>query len=268
MPTFAANLTMMFNEWAFLDRFAAAADAGFKAVEFLFPYEHSPEEVRARLRRHGLTQALFNLPPGDWSAGERGIAALFGREDEFRRSVETAMIYAEATGVGRLHVMSGNASRLDRANVSTYREALSHACGEAAARGIDIVIEPINCRDMPGYFLNDFDFAVEIINDLNLPNLKLQYDVYHRQILHGDVLKSLAALMPMIGHIQIAAVPDRHEPGAGELNDDLILRAIDELGYRGFVGCEYRPANGTLAGLAWLKTLGHSGKNAGREAGA
>jgi hydroxypyruvate isomerase len=253
MPQFAANLTMMFNEWEFLDRFAAAADAGFTAVEFLFPYDHAPEVIRDRLQARGLTQALFNMPPGDWAAGERGLAAMPERAEEFRQSVATALRYAEATGAKRLHLMSGNANRGDPAHRQAYEAALGFACDAAASAGVDIVIEPINTRDMPAYFLNDFPFAVETIKKLNRPNLKLQYDIYHRQILHGDVSKSLEALMPLIGHIQVASVPLRHEPGSGELNDFRVFESIDALGYSGFVGCEYRPAKGTVEGLGWLK---------------
>ena len=255
MPHFAANLTMMFNEWEFLDRFAAAADAGFTAVEFLFPYAHAPEVIGERLARHGLTQALFNLPPGDWEAGERGLAALPGRFEAFRDSVTTALRYAEATGVKRLHVMSGNADRGVPAHRQAFEEALRYACDAAAPAGLDIVIEPINSRDMPSYFLNDFQFASETIKRVDRPNLKLQYDIYHRQILHGDVLKSLEASMPLIGHVQVASVPGRNEPGSGELNDFRVFQALDALGYAGFVGCEYRPANGTLAGLVWMKGM-------------
>ena len=256
MPKFAANLTMMFNEWAFLDRFEAAAAAGFTAVEYLFPYAFDREAIAERLQRLGLTQALFNLPPGDWDKGERGLAALPERAGEFRASVATALDYAAATGVKRLHVMSGIASRDDKAAAAAYREAIAFACREAAEKGIDVLIEPINRRDMPGYFLNDFNFAAELIAELALPNLRLQYDIYHRQIMHGDVLKSLEKLMPLIGHVQIASVPLRNEPGTGELDDGRVLRHLDALGYQGYVGCEYRPAGGTLDGLKWRQTLG------------
>jgi hydroxypyruvate isomerase len=256
MPKFAANLSMMFDEWEFLDRFAAAADAGFTAVEFLFPYAYEPEEIAKRVERHRLTPALFNLPPGDWAAGERGTASLPDRAEEFRSSVATALRYADATGVKRLHVMSGNADRRNPADVRAYEDALRYASDAAAPKGLVIVIEPINGRDMPSYFLNDFNYAVDTIGRLGLPNLRLQYDVYHRQILHGDVLKSLAALMPLVAHMQIAAVPDRNEPGTGELDDARVFRTIDELGYSGYIGCEYRPANGTLPGLSWMGTLG------------
>jgi hydroxypyruvate isomerase len=253
MPKFAANLTMMFNEWTFLDRFGAAADAGFEAVEYLFPYAEAPEAIAALLNRHSLTQALFNAPPGNWSAGDRGLAALPDRSAEFRASIETALVYAVATGVRRLHVMSGNADRADAKGRRAFADSLRFACDAAGKIGIDIVIEPINSRDMPAYFLNDFRYAVELIEQLGLPNLKLQYDIYHRQILHGDILKSLEQMMPKIGHIQTASVPGRNEPGTGELNDFRIFEAIDALGYQGYVGCEYRPANGTSAGLTWLK---------------
>jgi hydroxypyruvate isomerase len=253
MPRFAANLSMMFNEWSFLDRFAAAADAGFNAVEFLFPYDFSPEDVAGKLKAAGLEQALFNLPPGDWAAGERGIAALPGRQDEFRASVLKALDYALATGVKRLHMMAGLAPSGSAEAGERYRDAVRFACATLAPHGIDLVLEPINRRDMPGYFLNDFGMAAGIIEELGLPNLKLQYDIYHRQILHGDVVKSLEALLPITGHVQIASVPLRNEPGTGELNDFRIFDELDRLGYAGFVGCEYRPAGATLDGLSWMK---------------
>jgi len=253
MPKFAANLTMMFNEWAFLDRFAAAADAGFTAVEYLFPYAHAPDAIAERLQRHGLTQALFNLPPGNWEAGERGLAALPERAAEFAASLVTAMTYALATGVPNLHLMSGNAGRGDPKALTAYQDAIKLACEMAHANGIGIVLEPLNPRDMPGYLLNDYQFAADLIADLKMPNLKLQYDIYHRQILHGDILKSLDALLPIIGHVQVASVPARHEPGSGELNDAAIFQHLDTIGYAGFVGCEYRPAAGTLAGLGWMR---------------
>jgi hydroxypyruvate isomerase len=255
MPKFAANLSMMFTEWEFLDRFGAAADAGFDAVEFLFPYAFRADAIAERLQRHGLTQALFNMPPGDWDAGERGLACRPERRAEFEASVRTALRYAGATGAGRLHLMSGHGVRDDAKAAAAYRSAVAFACAAAAGHGVDIVIEPINGRDMPGYFLNDFNYAVALIGEIGLPNLKLQYDIYHRQILHGDVTRSLEALMPIIGHIQIASVPGRHEPGTGELDDARILRCLDAIGYDGFVGLEYRPADGTLNGLVWRRML-------------
>jgi 2-dehydrotetronate isomerase len=251
MVKLAANLTMMFNEHPFLDRFAAAADAGFTAVEFLFPYDHPAEEIAQRLERHRLSLALFNLPPGDWNAGERGMAAVPSRQAEFSQSVQRAMDYARILKPARLHLMSGHGKRDDADAVAAYRRSIEMACAAAAPLGIDIVIEPINGRDMPGYFLNDFVWAAELLGELGQPNCKLQYDIYHRQILHGDVLTSLAELLPVIGHIQIAAVPHRHEPGSGELDDFRILRHLDRLGYDGFVGLEYLPQGDTLKGLEW-----------------
>ena len=253
MPRFAANLSMMFNEHAFLDRFRAAAAQGFKAVEFLFPYDYAPGEVAAQLVSNNLKQALFNLPPGDWAKGERGIACLPDRKDEFRASVAKALPYAEATGVKRLHLMSGHGNRSDAAALAAYKDALRYACSEAGPKGINILIEPINGRDMPGYFMNDFTFAADLIAELGLPNLRLQYDIYHRQILHGDVMKSLEALMPIIDHVQTASVPKRNEPGTGELDDTKIFTQLDVLGYEGYIGCEYRPAGDTAQGLKWLQ---------------
>lgn len=252
MPRFAANLTMMFNEVAFLDRFAAAATVGFDAVEYLFPYDFDAGRIAQALHDNGLTQALFNLPPGDWAAGERGLAALPDRQEEFRASVKTALTYAAATGVGRVHVMSGIADRTHQSAARAYRESLIYLSDIAGTHDLDVVIEPINSRDMPGYFLNDFTYAADLISDLGLPNLKLQFDIYHRQIIHGDVLTGLRLLLPIIGHVQIAAVPLRNEPCTGELDDVRVLKALDGLGYTGFVGCEYRPAGETASGLGWL----------------
>jgi hydroxypyruvate isomerase len=253
MPRFAANLSMMFNEWTFLDRFAAAAEAGFDAVEFLFPYEHPADEVGRRLRVAGLTQALFNLPPGDFTKGERGIAALPGREAEFRAGLEQAVPYIEATGVRRIHMMSGLADPRDPAATACYRDNIRLAAERLGPMGVELLLEPINGRDMPGYFLNDFGRAAELIRSLGLPNLRLQFDIYHRQILHGDVTMGLRELLPLTAHIQIASVPSRHEPEGEELNYPFLFAELDRLGYAGFVGCEYRPRAGTLAGLGWFQ---------------
>ncbi len=253
MPRFAANLSMMFNEVPFLDRFAAAADAGFDAVEFLFPYDFAADDVGERLHRSGLTQALFNLPPGNWEAGERGFAARPDRFEELKASVQKALPYAAATGVKRLHMMAGIADRRDEQNVASFRRAVAWTAETLARHNIDVVIEPINPRDVPGYFLNDFDFAVALIKDMKLPNLKLQFDIYHRQIIHGDVTIALRAAMPLIGHIQIASVPSRNEPAGEELNYPFLFDELDRLGYKGFVGCEYRPKGKTTDGLGWFK---------------
>jgi hydroxypyruvate isomerase len=252
MPRFAANLTMMFTECPFLDRFDAAAQAGFTAVEYLFPYDHAPDAIAGRLRSQGLTQALFNLPPGDWAAGERGLAALPDRFDELRNGVETALTYAAATGVKRVHLMAGLADRRDANAVAAYRKAVTWVAERVARDGLDLLLEPINSRNMPGYFLNDFAFAENLISDLALPNVKLQFDIYHRQIMHGDVTMALRALLPVIGHIQIASVPSRHEPAGEELNYPFLFEELDRIGYDGFVGCEYIPRAGTLDGLEWF----------------
>ncbi|CAN7155278.1 2-oxo-tetronate isomerase [Pararhizobium sp. LjRoot238] len=258
MPVFAANLTMMFNEWPFLDRFDAAADAGFAAVEYLFPYEAAPEAIAERLARNNLQQALFNLPPGDWAAGERGIAALPGRFEALKSDVERALDYAAATGVGRLHLMAGLADPHDKDAASCYRRSVAYAAGRLAEEGIDLLLEPINGRNMPGYFLNDFGAAERLIAELGLPNLKLQFDIYHRQILHGDVVMALRRLLPIIGHIQIASVPSRNEPDGEELNYPYLFKEIDRLGYGGFVGCEYIPRGHTLDGLDWFRPFARS----------
>jgi hydroxypyruvate isomerase len=262
MPRFAANLTMMFTEWPFLDRFAAAAGAGFDAVEFLFPYDHLAEEIGKRLQRNGLTQALFNLPPGNWDAGEKGFAALADRFEDLQKSIHTALPYATATGVKRLHLMAGIADRRDARAVAAFRKSVAWTAEVLDKHGIDTVIEPINARDVPGYFLNDFTFARDLILDLNIPNLKLQFDIYHCQIVHGDVTMRLREMMPIISHIQIASVPSRNEPGSEELNYPFLFAELDRLGYAGFVGCEYRPRGKTVDGLGWFKSYAVQRKGA------
>jgi hydroxypyruvate isomerase len=253
MPRFAANLSTMFTEVPFLERFNAAADAGFTAVEFLFPYQYPAEQLSERLKSNGLTLALFNLPPGDWSAGERGFAALPDRFADLKQSLGIALPYAKATGVKRLHLMAGIADRGDAIAVKAFCNSVTWAAEFVAPYGIDVVIEPINPRNMPGYFLNDFAFARGLIEELNISNLKLQFDIYHCQIIHGDVTMRLRELMPVIGHIQIASVPSRHEPDDEELNYPFLFAEIDRLGYSGFVGCEYHPRGKTADGLTWLK---------------
>ena len=255
MPRFAANLTMMYNEHAFLDRFAACARDGFRAVEYLFPYEHPAAEIRARLDGNGLVQALFNAPPGDWAAGERGLASLPGREDEFRRSVETALDYARTIGNDKLHVMAGLVDMDgDRArHHETYLRNLAWAAEAAHGDGIQILIEPINQRDMPGYFLSRQDDGQAICREVGAPNLRVQFDCYHCQIVEGDLAMKLKRDIAGIGHIQIAGVPERHEPDLGELNYPYLFALIDALGYEGWIGCEYRPKAATSDGLGWLR---------------
>ncbi len=254
MPRFAANLTMMYNEQAFLDRFAAAAKDGFKAVEFLFPYDFRADEIKARLDASGLAQALFNAPPGDWAGGERGIASLPGREDEFRRSIDTALHYTRVIGNRKLHVMAGliGAGQQRAQHREVYLNNLAYAAQAAQADGVTVVIEPINTRDMPGFFLTRQDEAQAICAEVGAPNLKVQFDCYHCQIVEGDLAVKLRRDMAGIGHIQIAGVPERHEPDTGELNYPYLFDLIDSLGYGGYIGCEYRPRAGTSAGLGWL----------------
>ncbi|WP_420472617.1 2-oxo-tetronate isomerase [Noviherbaspirillum sp. ST9] len=255
MPKFAANLSLMFNEVPFLQRFAVAAKAGFTAVEFLFPYDHQPEEITQQLKAHGLENVLFNMPPGDWAGGERGIACLPGREAEFREGVLKAIGYAKVLGTPRLHMMAGLVpAGADRAICrATYVDNLRHACTEAAKHGIAVMIEPINTRDMPGYFLNLQAEAHAIRDEVGAANLKVQMDFYHVQIMEGDIATKVRHYLLHIGHIQIAGVPGRNEPDTGEVNYPYLFRLLDELGYEGWIGCEYRPAKGTVEGLGWMK---------------
>jgi 2-dehydrotetronate isomerase len=248
MLKFAANLTWLFQEWDFLDRFAAAADAGFTAVEYLFPYDYGADDIAARLARHKLTAVLLNVAPGDIAGGERGLSALADRRGEFREAVKTARIYAETSGCKRVHLMASIAS--GPAALATYKDSIKYTC--EALQDLTVLLEPINNRDIPGYLMNDFNLAEQIITELNLPNLKFQFDIYHRQIIHGDVVRGLERLMPIIDHMQIASVPGRHEPTTGELDDALVLRTIEAMGYDGYIGCEYAPAAVTVAGLGWM----------------
>jgi len=253
VPRFAANLSMMFTEHPFLDRFAAAAAAGFRAVEFLFPYDHPPEAVAARLRDAGLVQALFNAPPGDWAAGERGLAAIPGREAEFREGLDLALRHARALGCQRIHVMSGITEGLDRAACeSAFVGNIRHAADAFAGEGITLLVEPINPRDMPGYFVSRQRDALALLDRVDRPNTALQLDLYHAGIVEGDLTRLTESLIGRVGHVQVASVPDRHEPDEGELNFPHLFATLDRLGYAGWVGCEYRPRAGTAEGLGWF----------------
>ncbi|VTU38965.1 Putative hydroxypyruvate isomerase YgbM [Variovorax sp. PBL-H6] len=271
MPRFAANLSMLYPELDFLQRFEAAAKDGFQAVEYLFPYSCDPRELAARLSANGLQQVLFNAPPGDWEGGERGLACLPGREAEFRESLLKALDYAEALGCPRVHVMAGLVPEsVEREAVQpTYIDNLGWAAAEAAKAGRDLLIEPINTRDIPRFFLNRQDHAHEIAEAVGAPNVKVQMDLYHCQIVEGDVAMKIRKYLPTgrVGHFQIAGVPERHEPDVGELNHPYLFRVIDEVaaqcGWEGWVGCEYRPARGAVArgtsdGLGWLRALPHA----------
>lgn len=255
MTRFAANLSMLFTELPFLDRFQAAADAGFTGVEYLFPYDHDAAVVAAARRAAGVEQVLFNMPPGDWSVGERGLATLPGREEEFRAGVGTALQYAQALGCGRLHAMAG-VPGTDAGSAQQIRERyvarLRYAAEQAAAHGVTVLVEPINTRDMPGYHLDSVELAREMIAEIDHPAVALQLDLYHAQIIQGDLSELIRATADITAHVQIASVPDRHEPDGGELDLQHLLGVLDEVGYTGWIGAEYRPAGETTAGLGWL----------------
>ncbi|MBV9997939.1 MAG: hydroxypyruvate isomerase family protein [Verrucomicrobia bacterium] len=255
MPKFAANLTMMFNEVPFPERFAAASKAGFTAVEFLFPYDYPPQEVAQWLKESRLESVLINLPPGNWAAGERGMAALPGREDEFRAGVRTGLEYARALGTPCLHAMAGliPAGADRERHRAVYIGNLRFAAKTLAGENRMLLVEPINTRDMPGYFLNTQGEAHAICEEAGEPNLKVQMDLYHVQIGEGDLAVKLRRYLPRVGHIQIASVPERNEPDDGEVNYRYLFRLLDELGYEGWVGCEYRPRAGTENGLDWFR---------------
>jgi 2-dehydrotetronate isomerase len=257
MPKFAANLSMMFNEVPFLDRFAAAAEAGFKGVEFLFPYDYEPEVVAARLRECGLKNVLFNMPPGNWGAGERGIASIPGREAEFQSGVDKALSYAQVMGTPRLHAMAGipSASADPAACKSTLTENLKYAAGKLAGHNILLLLEAINTRDIPGFFVNTQAQSHDICAAVNAPNLKMQMDCYHMQVTEGDIATKLKRYATECGHIQIAGAPERHEPDTGEVRYEYLYRLLDEIGYDGWLGCEYRPAGKTVDGLGWFRRL-------------
>ena len=255
MPKFAANLSFLFTDAAFSERFRRAAAAGFKGVEYLFPYEFPADEVAAWLQAAGLEQVLFNLPPGDWAAGERGLACLPQREDEFAASIELALQYAVALDCKRLHCMAGlrPAGVSDDELTETYVANLRLAAGRLATIGATLMIEPINSRiDMPGYWLDDIGKGFRLLEAVDRNNVKLQYDIYHAQIIAGDLARTLEANIGRIGHIQIADNPGRHEPGSGEINYPFLFDLLDRLGYDGWVGCEYKPLTTTEAGLGWL----------------
>jgi hydroxypyruvate isomerase len=257
MPKFAANLSMLYADAPFLDRFALARASGFDAVEFLFPYAYDAEQLRERLRRHELKLVLFNLPCGDWNAGDRGMACDPRRIEEFRAGVQSALDYATELGVAQLHCMAGKLPaglEPERAH-ATYVDNLRHAAARLAPHGINLLIEPINYYDIPGYFLNHSRQALDIIAETGSPNLFLQYDIYHMQRMEGELSNTIRANLPMIKHMQIADTPGRHEPGTGEINYRHLFRFIDEIGYDGWLGCEYTPAAGTDAGLGWRQQL-------------
>lgn len=257
MPKFAANLSTLFYELSFLDRFAAARAANFDAVEFLFPYAFEPEQIAQRLARYRLQLVLHNLPAGNWAAGERGIACDPHRIGEFQDSVELALKYAEILGVRQLHCLAGKIPPnvpLERAHAA-FVANLQFAAAQFKPHGIDLLVEPINNRDIPAYFLTGTRQAAAIIAECGAQNVFLQYDIYHMQRMEGELADTIRAHLPLIRHMQLADVPGRHEPGTGEINFPFLFALLDELGYDGWIGCEYTPRAGTLAGLGWRKEL-------------
>lgn len=259
MPKFSANLTMMFQEAPFLDRFAAAAGAGFKAVEFMFPYDYPVAELKEKLSANGLELVLFNLPPGNWAAGDRGVANDPRRAAEFRDGVAKATEYAGQLKVPRLNCMSGKklADIPEDEQLRTLAANLRYAAEALAKAGVKLVVEPINFRDMPGFILNTSGQGFALMDEVNHPNLYLQYDVYHAQRMEGELVNTIAKNVARIGHIQIADNPGRHEPGTGEINYHTVFKAIDDSGYNGHVGLEYIPAKGTVEGLSWISAYGY-----------
>ncbi|TLF48138.1 hydroxypyruvate isomerase [Halomonas urmiana] len=254
MAKFAANLSMLFTEVDFLDRFEAAAKAGFKGVEYLFPYDVEAAEIRKRLDDNGLTQVLFNLPAGDWGAGERGIACHPDRVEEFRSGVDRAIAYAKVLGNTQVNCLAGikpEGVSDDQAR-QTLVENLRFAAEKLAAEGILLIAEPINTRDIPGFFLNRTAQALALFDEVGSNNLKLQYDIYHMQIMEGDLAPTIEANLARIAHVQLADNPGRHEPGTGEINYPFLFAHLDRLGYDGWIGCEYKPKAGTQEGLGWL----------------
>ncbi|MDL0430892.1 hydroxypyruvate isomerase [Marinobacter sp. TBZ242] len=256
MPAFAANLSMLFTEADFMDRFRLAREAGFSAVEYLFPYEWPEEDLRHELDSNGLTQVLFNLPPGDWNAGERGIACLPDRVEEFREGVELAIRYARALDCRRVNCLAG--IRPDSLEESlawqTLVDNVTHAAARFEEEGMTLCLEAINSRvDMPGFFLDTSARVMQLIEAVDADNVRLQYDLYHMQIMEGDLIRSVECLLPWIGHIQFADNPGRHEPGTGEINFRNVFAALDRLGYGGWVSAEYRPSHDTAASLDWFR---------------
>ena len=258
MPKLAANLSWLYQDIPLMQRFGAAAGHGFKAVEILFPYEAPAPEIAAELKKHKLTQALFNLPPGDWAKGERGIAALPGREAEFSTALDKALDYAKHLECRTLHIMSGliptggDAAAMHR----TFIGNLKRACDRTAKSGLTLVMEPINRRDIPGYFTNTTDQVKAIIDEVGAPHLKLQLDLYHMQVTEGDLVRRTEKLFPITAHVQIAGNPERNEPDVGEANHMHLLDVLDRFGFAGYVGLEYKPKTTTAAGLGWAAKYG------------
>lgn len=255
MPKFDANLTMLYNELEFMDRFAAAASDGFEGVEYLFPYAYDKADLAGRLKSAGLAQVLFNLPAGDWAGGERGIACHPDRKDEFEKGVASAIEYATALGCTQVNCLAGKVPSgvSHEAAQSTFVENLRYAAPELERAGITLLIEPINTYDIPGFFLSGTARSLAIMDEVGSPNLKLQYDIYHMQRTEGELGATFAKNVARIAHVQVADNPGRHEPGTGEINYPYLFEQIDRSGYAGWVGCEYVPLAKTSDGLGWMK---------------
>jgi hydroxypyruvate isomerase len=255
MPKFAANLSMLYGEHDFLERFAAAAKDGFRGVEYLFPYAYEKQALVDALKKHNLTQVLHNMPAGDWDAGERGLACLPDRVGEFQDGVGKAIDYARALGCTQLHAMAGiRPEGVDPDKVAeTYVENLRFAAGETKKAGIKLLIEAINTIDIPGFYLSTSAQALAVIESVGSDNLYFQYDIYHMQVMEGDLARTIEKNLAKIPHMQLADNPGRHEPGSGEINYPFLFDAIDRMGYKGWIGCEYKPKAGTTAGLGWLR---------------
>lgn len=254
LPKFSANLSMLYQEHPFLDRMSAAAANGFKGVEYLGPYDENPDDVAKALSDNGLTQVLFNLPSGDWAGGERGIGGLPGREAEFAEGVDTAITYAAALGCSQVNCLAGIAPEgRESVHEAVLVENLKMAADKLGEAGIRLLLEPINTRDIPGFLVTGTDQFLRIAERVNSPNLWLQYDFYHMQIMQGDLIRTFETLQDRIAHVQIADNPGRHEPGTGEINHPWLFGALDRLGYSGWIGAEYKPAAGTSEGLEWMK---------------
>jgi hydroxypyruvate isomerase len=257
MPRFAANLTMLYNEVPFLDRFERAARSGFEAVEFLFPYSFEASEIAERLKANRLALVLHNLPAGDWDAGERGIACLPDRVDDFKASVARAIEYAKVLGVAQMNCLAGKrpVGVADDTLRATFVSNLRHAAAELGKAGLRLLIEPINPFDIPGFFLNRTDQAIAILDDVGADNAFVQYDIYHAQRVEGELAETMRKYLPRIGHMQLADNPGRNEPGSGEINYRFLFDHIDRIGYDGWIGCEYKPAAATEDGLGWRERL-------------
>ena len=259
MPKFVANLTMLFTEHAFLDRFEHAAKAGFKAVEFLFPYAWSAQEIKQRLQGNGLQLVLHNLPPGNWDGGERGIACHPDRVSEFREGVARALEYAQVLGVGQLNCLAGKmpAGVSESVLRQTFVDNLAYAAAALKRAGLKLLIEPINTFDIPGFYLNRTAQAAAILADVGADNAFIQYDIYHAQRMEGELAATMQKYLPHIAHMQLADNPGRNEPGSGEINYAFLFAHLDRIGYDGWIGCEYKPATSTEAGLGWRQKLAH-----------